>query len=419
MRKMAKFASLCLAATLSMTTVLTAVPQNVRTVMAEDDETDNRQGGSESFEGDAKTLHYAYDASTKKLTLTGSFKGGDVFELLDDYIIFEKTEIDDIYADFSLDCSHVTFKTGVERDLQGKPSDDSEIHIENLFESISFGPEFITTMNNLDSYRDMFRSYIRSWQSEKSGFKKIDLTGWNTSNINDMSGMFSGCQKLTDLDLTGFDTANVHDMSYMFFECTGLDRIDVSGFNTENVANMSFMFCGCSSFTELNVDNFDTKNVNNMTDMFGCEKLKKLDITKFNTENVYDMRDMFSGCSSLTDIDLSNLCTEKVHDMSGMFSYCSSLTDIDLSKFKTDNVEDMSYMFSGCSGLSDIDLSNLNTQNVSRMDFMFSGCVSITALDISNFDMKSNPSLVYFFDGCDNLRILNMGFDMPDEINEI
>lgn len=100
MRKMVKFASLCLAATLSMTTVLTAVPQNVRTVMAEDDETDNRQGGSESFEGDAKTLHYAYDASTKKLTLTGSFKGGDVFELLDDYIIFEKTEIDDIYADF-------------------------------------------------------------------------------------------------------------------------------------------------------------------------------------------------------------------------------------------------------------------------------------------------------------------------------
>ena len=46
MRKMVKFASLCLAATLSMTTVLTAVPQNVRTVMAEDDETDNRQGGS-------------------------------------------------------------------------------------------------------------------------------------------------------------------------------------------------------------------------------------------------------------------------------------------------------------------------------------------------------------------------------------
>ena len=63
MRKMVKFASLCLAATLSMTTVLTAVPQNVRTVMAEDDETDNRQGGSESFEGDAKTLHYAYDAT--------------------------------------------------------------------------------------------------------------------------------------------------------------------------------------------------------------------------------------------------------------------------------------------------------------------------------------------------------------------
>ena len=129
MRKMVKFASLCLAATLSMITVLTTVPQNVRTVMAEDDETDNRQGGSESFEGDAKTLHYAYDASTKKLTLTGVFKsdmdhldnedsgvyynGGDVFELLDDYINFDDTSINDIYVDFSIDCELVTFRTGI------------------------------------------------------------------------------------------------------------------------------------------------------------------------------------------------------------------------------------------------------------------------------------------------------------------
>lgn len=171
MRKMVKFASLCLAATLSMTTVLTAVPQNVRTVMAEESGTDNRQGGSESFKGDANTLHYAQDASTKKLTLTGTFEGGDVFELLDDYINFDKTEISDIYADFSLNCSHVTFQTGVERDSDGTAYTDSRV--ENIFESISFGPAFINTMSELESCNDMFKSWGNSWQSVKSGFKKL------------------------------------------------------------------------------------------------------------------------------------------------------------------------------------------------------------------------------------------------------
>ena len=102
MRKMVKFASLCLAATLSMTTVLTAVPQNVRTVMAEESEIDTRDGGTESFEGNADTLHYAYDSDTKMLTLTGKFSDEDVFELLDDYIDFNKTPVENLGQEYSL-----------------------------------------------------------------------------------------------------------------------------------------------------------------------------------------------------------------------------------------------------------------------------------------------------------------------------
>ena len=73
MRKMVKFASLCLAATLSMTTVLTAIPQNVRTVMAEENTKVQKDGGDTDFEGEAGTLHYKYNASSKTLTITGEY----------------------------------------------------------------------------------------------------------------------------------------------------------------------------------------------------------------------------------------------------------------------------------------------------------------------------------------------------------
>ena len=60
-------------------------------------------------------------------------------------------------------------------------------------------------------------------------------------------------------------------MSSMFFECSSLKEINLSNFNTNNVNDMSLMFSGCSSLKELNLSNFNTNNVTNMCWMFlGC-----------------------------------------------------------------------------------------------------------------------------------------------------
>jgi len=61
-----------------------------------------------------------------------------------------------------------------------------------------------------------------------------------------MSAIFLSCQELEYLDLTNFDTSNVNDMSWMFTNCEKLKEIKgINNFNTSQVENMESMFLGC------------------------------------------------------------------------------------------------------------------------------------------------------------------------------
>jgi len=142
------------------------------------------------------------------------------------------------------------------------------------------------------------------------------------------------------------------NINHMFWRCSSLESIDLSSFNTSNVNDMKLMFFGCSSLTSIDFSSFNTSNVRNMSYMFSeCSSLTSIDLSSFNTSNVIDMKYMFFECSSLKSIDLSSFNTTKVNNMSFMFSDCSSLESIDLSSFNTSNVNDMSCMFFKCSSL--------------------------------------------------------------------
>ena len=117
--------------------------------------------------------------------------------------------------------------------------------------------------------------------------------------------MFSNCSSLASLDVSGFDTGKVTNMSNMFSGCSKLTSLDLSSFDTENVTNMSYMFSSCSSLTSLDLSSFDTSNVTNMSYMFsGCSSLTSLDVSGFDTSNVTDMRFMFNQCNKLSEINL-------------------------------------------------------------------------------------------------------------------
>ena len=75
----------------------------------------------------------------------------------------------------------------------------------------------------------------------------IDLSDFDTSNVNDMVGMFNKCNKLKKIEgINKFITNKVTNMSAMFQSCCELEYLDLSNFDTSNVIDTSKMFNECN-----------------------------------------------------------------------------------------------------------------------------------------------------------------------------
>ncbi len=118
--------------------------------------------------------------------------------------------------------------------------------------------------------------------------------------------MFSGCSSLTSLEgLENLDTSEVDDMGGMFSGCTSLEELDLSSLNTSNVTDMSGMFNYCLSLKRLNLSGIDTSRLQLMGAMFlRCIELRELDLSVFDTSNVANMDFLFWDCLRLTKLTL-------------------------------------------------------------------------------------------------------------------
>ena len=97
--------------------------------------------------------------------------------------------------------------------------------------------------------------------------------------------MFSDCQNLTSLDLSNFNTENVQYMSSMFYECKNLTSLDLSNFKTKNVKDMSEMFYECNSLQTIYCNNTWTCALSNEM-FYNCTSLKGAVRYNANKEDV-------------------------------------------------------------------------------------------------------------------------------------
>ena len=100
-----------------------------------------------------------------------------------------------------------------------------EITSEDDFSSCSFNGksqlltvEYLKVTTNVTNMSSMF--------SGCNNLAPLDVSNWNTSKVTDMQGMFNCCYKLTSLDLSSWDTNKVTDMAYMFYSCNNLTSLD-------------------------------------------------------------------------------------------------------------------------------------------------------------------------------------------------
>lgn len=99
----------------------------------------------------------------------------------------------------------------------------------------------------------------------------LDLSKFDTRNVTDMSNMFLFAEKITNLDLSSFDTSKVTTMSDMFNSMISLANLKFSKkFNTSQVQNMQGMFANLMNIQEIDLSqaDFDTSNVRNFFGMF-------------------------------------------------------------------------------------------------------------------------------------------------------
>ena len=149
----------------------------------------------------------------------------------------------------------------------------------------SFGKEYLIYVGDGKNVRNpkgniSCRNMFTTWKGTE-----LDLSNFDTSNIENMNGMFEGCENLKELDLSNFDTSKVKDMSYMFNGCRALSYLNLSNFDTNKVRNMGYMFNGCD-LVGIDLNSFETFNVKNFECMFSNNKnLGFLDISLFEISN--------------------------------------------------------------------------------------------------------------------------------------
>ena len=88
-------------------------------------------------------------------------------------------------------------------------------------------------------------------------------------NINNTFGMLINCLDIIEIDLSHFDTSDVNDMGYIFKGCVSLISINFSNFDNNAMAfSMHWMFSDCNSLYFLYLSGFDTRKVECIEYMF-------------------------------------------------------------------------------------------------------------------------------------------------------
>ena len=169
-----------------------------------------------------------------------------------------------------------------------------------------------------------------------------------------LRGLYKGNHYLGQIVFPKINSHSLTDLGYMFSELgTRIARLDLTGLDTSLVENTEGMFTyDTFDFAPVKIA-FDTSNVKNMQSMFYYTTTQDgtIDLTGLNVSNVVTMSNTL-GSSYLEVIDLTGWDTSSVEDMSHMFDYSNRLNTVYASdSFVTTKVTKFEGIFDRCTAL--------------------------------------------------------------------
>ena len=102
--------------------------------------------------------------------------------------------------------------------------------------------------------------------------------------------MFFACENITSVKFVNVDTSLVESMAYMFSGCYELRDVDFTCFNTKNLKNIYNCFFASGEIKEINFSNFDFSNLDilniyNYGAVFGRTGIGKILVSKNQDKN--------------------------------------------------------------------------------------------------------------------------------------
>lgn len=262
-------------------------------------------------------------------------------------------------------------------------------HITSLkyaFNSTNFDNCDIPNLSNWDvsNVTDMSYTFYQSVGEPKG------ISGWNTSNVTNMSHLFGDAKLYTTDCVKDWNVSNVTDFSYAFTQSgshvNGVNLTNATlNWNMKSAQNMTGMFQGCYKLTNIKFIPFTaTATTNNMSNIFNnCSRLSDIsELAKWDVSNVTNMSYAFSNTKIPNVNALSNWDVSNVTNMSYMFQG-ETLADISgLSNWQTSSLTDMSYMFYNQKYITDLSgISNFDVSHVTTMANTFYGLKNLSSLE--------------------------------------
>lgn len=247
----------------------------------------------------------------------------------------------------------------------------------------------VPDLSRVGSLRFMF-----SW-SDVSYINRINE--WDLSNVSSLEGMFYRAQGFNQ-DLSGWDTSNVENMSRLFSEMTFNGTLNT--WDMSKVKTIYGMFGANWRFNKP-LDMWDTSQITNMSAAFFEATSFNQPLDMWNTSQVIDMSGMFFGASSFNQ-PLSSWDVSKVRDMSTMFA--DSEFNQPIGNWDVGNVTDISVIFLRNPAFNQ-PLDNWDVSKVTNMRGAFLQAFSFNQ-PLNNWDVSNVKNM-------DQLFFLALSFNQP------
>ena len=241
-------------------------------------------------------------------------------------------------------------------------------------------------------------SNVKTCQNLFSGCKSLktikNIDNLIHQRVENISGMFEKCYSLTNLDLHGWDTSNIKDMSSCFEDCTKLEHIiGLAELNLSNVENLHATFSNCKNL--INIEHavaWKLEKITNISYMFNnCLEIKDFSCKNWHNTSLKNIEGLFCGCKNIVHISgLEHLDVKNVTSLSRLFYECEKLEDIqNITAWNVKMIENIDYLFYGCKKISSLDLSKWSIPHLKSAQAVFAGCESLQSLKLGQLDFSS------------------------------